>query len=213
MRLIPLSLDEQLRRSARIPSLVATPEAPIASIETATLLGAGALASMLVNLLRLRLGIPGSSIVFATFPLALGFALVPRSGAGLVMAGGVAAMNVALWLGGFRLDGIGAQTSLLLTGPLLDLALRWSRGGWRLYAAFIAACAGSNALAFLVRASARAMGMAGHRGGGGGGGGGGSGGGSLYPWLPVAVWTYAAAGVIAGLISAAAWFQLRERRK
>ena len=31
--------------------------------------------------------------------------------------------------------------------------------------------------------------------------------------LPVAVWTYAAAGINAGLISAAAWFQLRERRK
>ena len=212
MRIKLLSLDEQLHRWARIPSLVATPEAPVASIETAALLGAGALASMLVNLLRLRLGIPGSSIVFASLPIALGFALVPRRGAGLVMTGGAAAMNVALWLGGFRLDGIGAQTSLLLTGPLLDLALRWSRGGWRLYAAFIAACAASNALAFIVRGSSRLVGMAGHRGGGGGGGGGG-GAGSLYPWLPVAVWTYAAAGVIAGLISAAAWFQLRERRK
>ena len=173
---------------------------------------------MLVNLLHLRLGIPGSSIVFATLPIALGFALVPRRGAGLVMTGGAAAMNIALWAGGFRLDGIGAQTSLLLTGPLLDLALRWSHGGWRLYAAFIAACAGSNALAFIVRGSARLMGVSGHGGGGvavvavavavvvvavG----------SLYPWLPVAVWTYAAAGIIAGLISAAAWFQLRERRR
>jgi len=214
MRMNLLTLDEQLRRYARVPSLAARPEAPIASIETATLLGAGAVASMFVNLLRFRLGIPGSSIVFATLPIALGFALVPRRGAGLVMTGGAAAMNVALWLGGFRLDGIGAQTSLLLTGPLLDLALRWSHGGWRLYAAFIAACAGSNALAFIVRGSARLMGVSGHGGGGGdGGGGGGGGGGSLYPWWPVAVWTYAAAGVIAGLISAAAWFQLREPRR
>ena len=202
MRTALLTLDEQLRRWARIPSLVTAPEVRVAGIEITALLAAGGLASMLVNLVRLRLGIPGSSIVWAAFPIALGFALVPRRGAGLVMTGGAAAMNLALMLGGARLDGIGAQTSLLLTGPLLDLALRWSRGGWRLYAAFIVACAGSNALAFIARASARLMGMAGHGGGGGG---------SLHPWLPVAVWTYAAAGVIAGLISAAAWFQLRER--
>ena len=199
---IPFALDAHLRRAARLPALATSDDARLARRELALLLGAGVLASLLTNALRLRVGIPGSNIVFVAFPLALGFALVPRRGAGLLMAGGALATNAALALGGAHLDGVGAQTSLLLTGPLLDLALRWRGAGWRLYGAFVGACAASNALAFVVRGVARATGV---RGTGMGGGR------TMAQWWPEAVWTYAAAGLLAGLISAAAWFHLRER--
>lgn len=202
MPTIPLALNPRLQRAGRFPALKTAPDGSISALEVAALLGAGVLASLLTNVLRLRLGIPGSSIVFASLPMALGFALVPRRGAGLVMTGGALAANAALALAGVRLDGIGAQTSLVLTGPLLDLALGRLAGGWRLYAAFIAACTASNALAFLVRGMTRAAGIFGTGGGGAR---------PLAEWWPHAVWTYAAAGVIAGLISAAPWFRLRER--
>ena len=198
----PFALDARLRRAARLPALPGAGAAGLTRLELAVLLGAGVVASLLTNVLRLRLGIPGSNIAFVSFPLALGFALVPRRGAGLVMAGGALATNAGLALAGAHLDGVGAQTSLLLTGPLLDLALRWRGGGWRLYVAFIAACATSNAFAFVVRGIARAAGV---RGTGMGGGR------TMAEWWPEAVWTYAAAGLVAGLISAAAWFHLRER--
>jgi hypothetical protein len=199
---IPFALDPRLRRATRLPSLPAAADGRLTALDLAVLLGTGALASLLTNGLHLRLGIPGSSIVFVSLPVALGFALVPRRGAGLVMSGGALAANAALALAGARLDGVGAQTSLLLTGPLLDLALGWLGGGWRLYAAFVGACAASNALAFAVRGITRAAGMYGTGGGGGR---------SFAEWWPHAVWTYAAAGLLAGLISAAPWFRLRER--
>jgi hypothetical protein len=208
-----LALDPRLRRAARFPSLPAGAGGSITALEIATLLGAGVLASLLTNVLRLRLGIPGSSIVFTALPMALGFALVPRRGAGVVMTGGALAANAALAVAGVRLDGIGAQTSLLLTGPLLDLALAWLGGGWRLYAAFVAACTASNALAFVVRGITRAAGLYGMGGGSipGIGAGGGGPGRTFAQWWPHAVWTYALAGLLAGLISAAPWFRLRER--
>jgi hypothetical protein len=199
-----LPIDARLRRAARFPGLAEAPDRRVTALELATLLGAGVLASLLTNLLRLRLGIPGSSIVLATFPLALGFALVPRRGSGFVMAGGALVTSAALGAFGVRLDGVGAQTSLLLTGPLLDLALRQSGEGWRLYGAFVVACTVSNACAFAVRLLTRLAGV-----GGGGHGAGGGRGAAL--WLPQAVWTYALAGLLAGLISVAAWFQLRNR--
>lgn len=184
--------------------------------ELTALMLSGAVASVLTNVIRFRLGIPGSSILFAVFPMALGFALVPRRGAGSVMAAGALLTSGMLGVAGVRLDGFGAQTSLLATGPLLDLALRWAKHGWRLYLAFVLACAGSNTLAFVARAASKYYGIGGlggrHAGGGGGGGGGGAGRLLFDVWLPQAVWTYACAGVAAGLLSAAVWFHFRERR-
>lgn len=197
MREAILSLHEELRATSRLPALAGG--STVRPVELATLLFAGAAASLLTNLVRLRLGIPGSSIVFAVFPIALGFALVPRRWAGTVMAGGALATSLALSLAGARLDGVGAQTSLLLTGPLLDVALRWGAGGWRLYAAFLAAGAASNAAAFLVRAAAKLAGV------------GGGGAGSFGLWWPRAIGSYAAAGIVAGLIGALAWFHYRAR--
>jgi hypothetical protein len=196
-----LSLDSGLRRATRVPALDRG-SGSVRTAELITLALVGASAALLTNVVRLRLGIPGSNIIFVAFPMALGFSLVPRRGAGTVMAGGALVTTGLLWLAGVRLDGVGAQTSLLATGPLMDLALRWARQGWRLYGAFILACAASNTLAFVARALAKLYGLP---------GGGGGGGRQFNAWLPQAVWTYAAAGIIAGLVSAAAWFHFRER--
>lgn len=196
-----LSLDDDLLATSRVPTLPGTRRG-VRPIELVVLGLAGVSAALLTNLLRLRLGIPGSSIVFATFPIALGFAVVPRRGAGAVMAGSALAATMALGLAGVRLDGVGALTSLILTGPLLDLALRSTRrGGWRLYGAFIIAGASSNAIAFAVRATAKALGLAGPGGGR-----------AFDAWWPWAIATYAITGIVAGLISAIAWFHFRERR-
>jgi hypothetical protein len=210
-----LRLDEDLRHSGRLPPLAAASGQQVRASELTLLLLTGVVASILTNVVRFRLGVPGSSIVFAVFPMALGFALVPRRGAGSVMALGAVMMNGLLGYSGVRLDGLGAQTSLLATGPLLDVALRWGRGGWRLYVAFVVACAGSNSLAFLVRAAAKLYGFGGLGGRHGGGGGGGGGGGRLPFdfWLPQAIWTYAGAGLVAGLLSAAVWFHFRGQRQ
>ncbi|HJR63196.1 MAG TPA: hypothetical protein VJ803_05795 [Gemmatimonadaceae bacterium] len=211
MRPAILSINPGLRRAARVPQLAAADTQRVRTAEIATLALLGAAASLLTNVARFSFGIPGSNILFASFPMALGLALVPRRGAGTVMAGGALVTTGALWASGVRLDGVGAQTSLLLTGPLLDLALQWAHHGWRLYGAFVLACLSSNALAFAVRALAKVYGFSGIGRGGGGGGGSGAGGRPLELWLAQAVWTYAAAGIIAGLVSAAVWFHFRER--
>jgi hypothetical protein len=205
-----LTVNGALLAATRLSPIAARDRGRIVAGEVLALLLVGAIASLLTNVARFRLGIPGSSIVFAAFPMALGFALVPRRGGGTVMAGGALLTTALLWMAGGRLDGVGAQTSLLLTGPLLDVALRRAGRGWRLYGAFVLACTAGNAAAFLVRASVKAYAFAGA--GRGGGRGGGLGGGRAFDqWLPQAVWTYAAAGLLAGLISAAVWFHHRGR--
>jgi len=168
--------------------------------ELAALLVAGVGAGVLTAFADLDMGIPGNHILFAMFPLALGFALVPRRRAGTVMGATGVATLAGLGAAGVHLPGPGALTGLALAGPMLDLALRWGGRGWRLHAAFIAAGAGTNLLAFLVRGTTKYFGL------------GGMGGGRHFAsWLPVAVWTYALAGLLAGLLSAAAWFHFRAR--
>jgi hypothetical protein len=194
--------DVRLRELSRMPAL-ALPDTRVRVHEIAVLALLGGVAAGLTHLVRFRLGIPGHSIVLAMFPIALGFALVPRRAAGSVMGLSAMATTFLLQLSGARL-GIGALTSLILAGPVLDLALLWGRSGWRLYGAFIIGGAATNAGAFAARAVARMLGMRGMGGGGGRG---------MSQWLPQAVWTYALAGILAGLISAIAWFHLRERRR
>lgn len=202
MRAGILPVDEGLRATSRLPPLGAGRET-VRRLELAALALAGTAAALLTHLLRLHLGIPGSSIVFTIVPLALGFALVPRRGAGAVMSGAALATTAVLGFAGVRLDGIGAVTSLIVTGPLLDLAWRWGQaGGWRLYRGFVLAGAAGNAAAFAVRAGAKLLELPG-----------GIVGGSFHVWWPRAVVSYSAAGLLAGLAAAAAWFRLRDRTR
>jgi len=197
-----LPLNEPLRAQSRLATLASRDRVGV--LEVLTLIALGAAAGLLTALVDLHLRIPGHHILFAVFPMALGFALVPRRRAGTLMGLSALACTGGLGLAGVHLGGVGAITSLLATGPLLDLALRWGRGGMRLFGAFIAAGATSNALAFVVRGTARLIAMHGatrafgHTR-------------AFDAWWPQAIATYAIAGVLAGLISVGAWFHLRRR--
>ena len=193
-----LSLDLALRDTARIPSLATGARA--GGREVAALLLTGTFAGLLTAFADLGKGVPGHHILFAIFPMALGLALVPRRAAGSVMGGAGLGTLALLGVAGVHLPGPGALTGFALAGPMLDLALRRGRAGWRLYAGFIAAGILTNVLAFLVRGTTKYLGF---RGAGGGR--------NFTAWLPVAVWTYALAGLVAGLVSAAVWFHFRVR--
>jgi len=163
--------------------------------EVAVLVGCGLLASAAVLLLDFSLRIPGHAILRSVLPMSLGLALVPRRGAGATM--GLSALLGLLVGGGLGYSaGTGATTSLLATGPLLDLAARQASRGWRLLIAFGAAGLMSNVLAFAVRGITRLP-----QGGGGTGGRGGAG------WWTIAPFSYAACGLIAGLVCAIIWFR------
>jgi hypothetical protein len=167
--------------------------------EVAVLVGCGLLASAAVLLLDFSLRIPGHAILRSVLPMSFGLALVPRRGAGATM--GVSALLGLLIGGGLGYSaGTGATTSLLATGPLLDLAARQASRGWRLLIAFGAAGLLSNLLAFAVRGLTRLP-----QGGGGTGGRGGAG------WWSVAPLSYAACGLIAGVVCAIIWFRWSTR--
>src|SRR5437667_465366 len=78
-------------------------------------------------------GLPGHAILRGVLPLTLGLALVPRRFSGSVM--GCSAVLTLLVLRGASGPSLGpaAVAALLLTGPLMDLALWNARPGWRLY--------------------------------------------------------------------------------
>jgi hypothetical protein len=198
-----LSPAPSLRGASRLPALLGA-QTGVRGAELLALATTGAGAALLSTYADFNLGLPGHRIIFSIFPMAMGFALVPRRGAGTIMGASAWLTAGVLGLAGTQLPGLGGLTSLFLVGPLLDVALRWGRGGWRLYAAFVAAGAVSNAAAFAVRAGAKLLGLGGRGGGMGGGR-------SVTAWLPLSVWTYAAAGILAGLMSAAAWFHFRQR--
>jgi hypothetical protein len=198
-----LYIDPEMRSASRLPSLAGTASG-LRTAELATLIMAGAAAALSSTYLSFGLGIPGHRILFSVFPIALGLALVPRRAAGTVMGCAAMATIGALAVVGVRVPGAGGLTSLILIGPLLDLVLRRAGSGWRLYAAFIAAGASANVLAFAVRAAVKLAGVPPMGGGAGGAR-------PVSMWLSMSVWTYLLAGMLAGLISAAAWFQLRSR--
>ena len=188
--------DSRLRERSRIPSL-ASPGEAVGLAEVLTLLVMGAGAAALATFVRLRLGIPGHQIVYSVFPMAMGFALVPRRRAGTVMGMGAVIAATAFTAGGAAI-GAGALTALVVTGPLLDLALLAAGGGRRLYAAFLLAGTLSNIIAMIARGGMKVLGvpgLAGTR--------------PFASWASEAVISYTVAGFIAGGISAVAWFHLR----
>ena len=200
MNLTILAPARVLDGVSRLPNLTGD-RATVRRLELATLLLTGAVAACMSTFIDLNLRIPGHHILYSIFPMAFGFAMVPRGRAGTVMGASALTTTALLGLAGARIPGPGALTSLALTGPFLDIALRHGRSGWRLYAAFVLAGASSNIVAFMVRGATKAIFGVGGLGGGR----------TLANWLPQAVWTYAAAGVLCGLISAATWFKLRDR--
>jgi hypothetical protein len=200
MRSAVLSIHPGLAGNSRVPTLASEGQRSHVTAMV-VLLGAGVSATLATVMLDFSLRLPGHAVLRAVFPMAFGLALAPRRMGGAVM--GVGALGSLLMIKGSGLGsiGLGATTSLLLTGPLLDVALWRARRGWRLYLAFATAGLASNLVALTIRAGAKFGGLD-HltaR--------------PLAAWWFQAVGTYALCGVLAGLISAIVWFQFSNARQ
>ena len=172
----------------------------ISAVEFLLLLGCGALAAAAVGYVKLSLRIPGHSIVLASLPMVLGLSLAPRRLAGSVMSGGAVGTAWLLSAGGGVNYGAGAFVSLLLIGPMMDVAVRHSPGGWRVYAALVLAGVATNLLALGSRAAFKVLGLdeLGAR--------------PFDSWWLQASVTYTLSGAVAGLLGALCWFQINDRR-
>ena len=185
--------------AARFPSL-ARPLHRISAIECLLLLTCGASSAAAIAFIKLSLGIPGHSIVLAALPMALGMSLAPRRFSGSMMSVGALTTAWSLTqLGGVRF-GSGAFASLLLLGPIMDVAMSRARRGWRVYASLVAAGVVTNMLALGSRALPKVLGfdLPGAR--------------PFDSWWLQASLTYTLSGVVAGLLGAFCWFQLNDRK-
>lgn len=194
-----LAIHPGLSSEGRLPAL-AKRGAPATRGEWMALLLLGAGAALVAAFLDLNLKIPGHAILRSVLPMGLGLALVPRRGAGCVM--GAAALATALGLRqvGAASLGIGAMSSLCLTGPLLDLAVAPARAGWQIYLSCGVAGMVSNLAALAIRGGGKLTGF---------------GGGSrrVDDWWQHAAFTYPACGLVAGLLAAIVWFRLWPKRR
>ncbi len=153
-----LKLHYGLRAGSCLPGLIRETDA-VRPIEYAVWITMGVASACASALPDWKLGIPGHAIVRSVFPLAMGLALAPRHGAGCVMSG-VGSLTAVL-LGSMQLadtrSGMGAITSLALTGPLLDLALRSAKPGWGLYVRIMSAGLATNLVALAVKAAEKQL--------------------------------------------------------
>lgn len=199
MTLLKLPLHPGLFSTTRLRRMTsATRAAPIA--DWLLLVSLGSIAVISSACLDLQIHrIPGHAILRVVFPIAAGLALVPRRGSGTVMGGSALLTAILLTISGIRSEGLGlgALTSLLATGPLLDWTLRSANGGWKQYAGFAMAGLASNLLALFTRGVAKAVGfeLPGRR--------------PLGEWLAQASITYLVCGLVAGLISGLILFYAR----
>jgi len=95
--------------------------------------------------------------------------------------------------------GWGAITSLVLTGPMLDLAVHFIRKPWQVPLAFGFGGLATNLLAFALRAAGKISGVS-------------PGGQPFRVWAFRALPWYILFGLAAGLFSALIWFRLRPRQ-
>lgn len=195
-----LVIEPALASSGRIPSL-APVRGDIRSIEVGCLFLLGVATAALATFVELSLKMPGHAIIRIVFPISLGLALVPRRGSGLVI--GSVAMGSGLVLHGTGLGsaGMGAMTSLLLSGILLDFVAWRVRAGWQLYVGLAGVGLAANLVAFGAKALSKTVLF------------GATGGQNWHTWWPRAVITYPLCGIAAGLICAMILFRLRPSHK
>lgn len=192
-----LVVEPALASSGRIPSLSQV-EGRIRGIEIGCLFLLG-LATAALAALQLDLKIPGQAIIRIVFPISLGLALVPRRGSGLVI-GSVAMGSSLVFRGtGIGSGGMGAMTSLMLSGILLDFVAWRVRSGWQLYVGLMGVGLAANLVAFGVKALSKTALF------------GWAGGHNWHAWWPRAVVSYPLCGIAAGLICAMILFRLRQR--
>jgi hypothetical protein len=138
-------------RAVRQGDLAGT-EIQFATRELAILGVAGVVAALAVAFVQTPLRIPGHAVLKAALPLACGMTFIGKPLAG-TMAGSASLFTAAvLMLTGFGNLQAAALVSLLLVGPALDWARRYSqtnRFGW--FARFAIAGLAVNLAAFVVR--------------------------------------------------------------
>jgi hypothetical protein len=191
-----LPVHRELLASSRV-AVWTNPADRLRFAELGVLVGAGIGAALAVSYLDFGLRIPGHAILRAVFPMALGLSLAPRRLGGMVMSVGAWATILLLQAAGNRGPGVGAMTSLCLTGPCLDAALWRTRSGWPLYLRFALAGGLANLAAFAVRGAGKMSGLEAFTKR------------PLADWFTTAVWSYSLCGIAAGLLSAGIWFRLR----
>jgi len=131
----------------------------ITAWEVVLLLGLGAGAAVLAGFVHLRVPLPGNAILRAFLPIATGLALIPRRGAGTLMAsGGLAASTALVGLGIGQLQPP-ALVGALALGPLLDWSLRGASRGWSIYLRMILCGMAANLLSFLARLTTALAGL------------------------------------------------------
>jgi hypothetical protein len=190
-------VHDGLLGAGRLPSLARTKER-VSATEWLLLLACGAAAAGVVGFLKLSLRIPGHSIVLAALPMVFGMSLAPRRLAGSVMSAGALGSTWLLSAAGADY-GAGATVSLLLLGPMMDVALSRVQSGRRLYAALVLSGVATNLLALGSRAGAKVLGLdlAGAR--------------PFDSWWLQASLTYTLSGAVAGLLGALCWFHFNDR--
>jgi len=194
------AVHDGLIGATRFPTLSRT-RSRISAIELLLLLACGAAAAAAVAYVRLPWRVPGHAIVLAALPMALGLSLAPRRMVGSLMSAGAVGTAWLLSAAGAASFGSGASVSLLLIGPMMDVAVRRARGGWRVYAALVMSGVGANLLALVSRAAFKLLGLdfAGAR--------------PFDSWWLQASFTYTLSGVVAGLLGALCWFHFSDRAR
>ncbi len=184
-----------LRAGSRFPVLTRH-DSQVRASEWLVWITMGAVAAMVSALPDLKLQMPGHAIVRSVLPMTFGLALAPRHLGGAVM--GTSGLVTGLLMRTFTTHdlGLGALTSMALTGPLLDAVLwRLRSGGWRLYVGIVTAGLIANAAAFLVKLTEKLATGQGKR--------------RFADWLWASLWSYPLFGLAAGLIAAFVFFKWR----
>lgn len=196
---LPLSPNLPLRESSRLPVGVSTSGLSMLR-DLALILLAGFTAALSVHFLDFSLRIPGHAILRSILPISLGIALVPRRLSGSLIAASAVGSSMLLERAGAEGVGAGAFTSMLLSGPVFDIAMWQANAGFGIYLRCILVGLLTNSFAFVIR------------------GGGKLGGWDALTMRPFSQWwsqaalSYVICGLIAGLIVAIAWFRWSPRK-
>jgi hypothetical protein len=158
--------------------------------DLAVLLATAGLAAVAVAAIHLSLRMPGHAILKPMLPMAIGLSLVPRRFSGTFVGLAAALIGGVLLVGQWGEIHLSALTSLVLLGPALDVASSGTHARWLLVGRFAAAGLIANMAAMGVKVAAITLSLE-------------SGGRGFVASWPASALSFAACGVLAGLLGSA----------